>query len=80
MGMVQQILNLAGVLLIPTGVLLMILGRLRWSRKAILSGLAFLVLGALLLVRMHFVLLWQVDACLDAGGRYNYEPGACDFQ
>ncbi|MGL6160947.1 hypothetical protein [Microbulbifer sp.] len=78
--MVQQILNLAGILLIPTGLLLMILGRLRWSRKAILSGVAFLVLGALLLVWMHFVLLWQVDACLDSGGQYNYKESVCDFE
>lgn len=78
--MTEQILNLAGILLIPTGLLLLILGRLRWSRKAALSGLALLVFGALLLVRMYIVEFWQVDACLDAGGRYNYEQGVCDFQ
>ncbi|SEA17174.1 hypothetical protein [Microbulbifer marinus] len=79
-SLLEQLLVLAGILLIPGGLLLLILARLRWSSKATLAGITLMALGALLLVRMHYVEYWRVDRCVDAGGRYDQATHSCDFQ
>ncbi|SHF30256.1 hypothetical protein SAMN04487965_1880 [Microbulbifer donghaiensis] len=76
-SLLEQLLVLAGILLIPGGLLLLLLARLRWSSKATLAGLVLMALGALLLVRMHYVEYWRIDGCLDAGGKYDQSTGNC---
>ncbi|WP_323846180.1 hypothetical protein [Microbulbifer magnicolonia] len=78
-SLLEHLLVLAGILLIPSGLLLLILARLRWSNWATIVGLVFMALGALLLVRMHYAEYWQVDSCLDAGGHYDPDTGTCDM-
>ena len=48
----------------------------RSSRTAIFAG-AILTLGALLTARLGYAEFWRVDRCLDAGGSYDYQAGAC---
>lgn len=53
-GMTDQILGLIGILLIPSGLLLLVFARLRWNRTAAVAGVLLLALAALLLVLMHY--------------------------
>ena len=53
-----------------------------WQRKLIVLVGGFFGATLLLFVAWAVVLLidWlRVDACLDEGGRYDYESGACDY-
>ncbi|MFC6633811.1 hypothetical protein [Microbulbifer taiwanensis] len=76
----EHTLVLAGILLIPAGLLLLIYSRLRWSHWATKTGVVLMALGALLLVRMHYAEFWLMDSCLDAGGRYDRTAGTCEPQ
>lgn len=78
-SLLEHLLVLAGILLIPAGLLLLIFARLRWSHRATLAGLVLMALGALLLVRMHYAEFWQIDRCLEAGGRYDQQSDTCVF-
>lgn len=52
--MIEQNLGLLGILLIPAGLSLLIVARLRWNRPAAVAGALLLALAALLLVMMHY--------------------------
>jgi len=79
-SLLDHLLVLAGILLVPAGLLLLIFSRLRWSHRATLAGLVLMALGALLLVRMYTAESWQRDRCLDTGGRYDQQSGTCKFR
>jgi len=55
-----------------------------WPRRIVfILALSAVVLGAMLITestpRSMWEGFWAVDRCLDHGGRWNYDPGECDF-
>jgi hypothetical protein len=41
--------------------------------------LLWVVLGVLVIFGLHRCRrFWQIDACLDGGGRWNYQEGHCE--
>jgi hypothetical protein len=48
------------------------------TRRRVILLIAALVLGLALLLWPRVRLFFQVDACLDAGGRWNHERAACE--
>jgi hypothetical protein len=46
----------------------------------------FFALGAVIImtalffpIKSHWDLFWDIDSCLDRGGRFNHEAGECEF-
>lgn len=48
------------------------------TRRALILLAVVTALGVLLLVWPHVRLFFQVDACLDSGGRWNHATGSCE--
>jgi hypothetical protein len=66
------------LLLAPCGLIVLIVGGLRRSSKLLGSGVACLTLGSVLLLRIGYAEFWQIDGCLDEGGRWNHESKTCE--
>jgi hypothetical protein len=66
-----------GLVFTLAGIFLLIAALVRRSPKSAIYGGAILALGALLVGRLGYADFWLVDRCLDAGGSYEYQIGAC---
>jgi hypothetical protein len=66
------------LLLAPAGLIALLVGGVRRSSKLLGSGVACLAVGAVLLLRINYAEFWQIDGCLDQGGRWNHESNACE--
>jgi ABC-type transport system involved in cytochrome c biogenesis permease component len=59
------------------GVFLLIAALVRRNSRTAIYAAAILALGAVLAARLGYAEFWRVDRCLDAGGSYEYQSGAC---
>jgi hypothetical protein len=66
-----------GLVFTLAGIFLLIAALVRRNSKTAIYAGAILALGALLVGRLGYAEFWRVDRCLDSGGSYEYQVGAC---
>jgi ABC-type transport system involved in cytochrome c biogenesis permease component len=66
-----------GLVFTLAGLFLLIAALARRKSRTAIYAAAILAIGALLLGRLGYAEFWRVDRCLDAGGSYEYQAGAC---
>ena len=66
-----------GLVFTLAGIFLLIAAFVRRSSKTAIYAGAILALGAMLVARLGYAEFWRIDRCLDAGGSYEYQAGAC---
>ena len=66
-----------GLVFTLAGLFLLIAALVRRKSKTAIYAIAILSIGALLVGRIGYAEFWRVDRCLDAGGSYEYQAGAC---
>ena len=59
------------------GIFLLIAALVRRSSRTAIYATAILTLGAVLAARLGYAEFWRVDRCLDEGGSYECQTGAC---
>ena len=69
----------AAMLLVPMGLALVLIGAFRRRLKIQLLGAASFGLGLLLYFSTLLGEFGAADACLDAGGRWNYDNRVCEL-
>jgi uncharacterized membrane protein YhaH (DUF805 family) len=62
------------LVLVAVGVISIALGAVRRKRKVALTGIVILLASAPVWYRVN-----EVDRCLDAGGRFDYEERQCVY-
>lgn len=72
-------LVLLGLLLGLAGLAILVVALIRRSRRSGILALWFLAAGAILVGRVGYAEFWQVDFCMDSGGRYNDETKSCEY-
>ena len=68
------------MLLIPLGLVTTALGFRRRRREQVRIGVGLLLLSDLIWWRTRHAEFWIIDDCLDAGGRYDPQAQACEFE
>ena len=70
---------LAAMLLVPMGLALVLIGAFRRRLRIQLVGAACFGFGLLLYFSTLLGEFGAADACLDGGGRWNYDERVCEF-
>lgn len=68
----------AGLILVPVGAGMVLMGLFTRTFRAALIGVGCLVVAAIILLGSPHLHYWEVDRCLDAGGVYHPETGFCE--
>jgi ABC-type transport system involved in cytochrome c biogenesis permease component len=66
-----------GLVFTLAGIFLLIAAVVRRNSRTAIYATAILAVGALLAGRLAYAEFWRIDRCLDAGGSYEYQAGAC---
>ncbi len=74
------LLAIPAAICVVVGTLVLISGIRSRARTKQIVGAVLLIVAALLTWRIVASEFWAVDACLDSGGRYDYEASGCVYE
>jgi len=64
----------------PAGVILLGVSAFRHNRRIALYGGFCLAIFLLAIARVNYAQFWEVDACLDHGGSFDYATNQCVYE
>lgn len=69
-----------GLAMAPVGLILLGIAAYQRNRRIALYGGICLAIFLLAIARVHYAQFWDVDACLDHGGNFDYEANQCVYE
>ena len=69
-----------GLLLVPITLAIFGMAAFQRNRRMAIIGMVCLAISVFAFARVRYAQFWEIDACLDHGGSYNYEIEQCEYE